>query len=111
MQATIIANIVNIILNYLLIYGEFGFPRLEVEGAAYGTLVARILMVPILMFLLSRKVELKRYFTSIESFSIQILKKLINLGFPTALQMFFEVSLFTAAIILSGVLGTKKSSS
>ncbi|MBF4984445.1 MATE family efflux transporter, partial [Nonlabens mediterrranea] len=107
MQATIVANVVNIILNYFLIYGEFGFPRLEVEGAAYGTLVARILMVPILIFLLSRKVELKKYFNSIESFSINIFKKLLNLGFPTALQMFFEVSLFTAAIILSGVLGTK----
>ncbi|WP_397300329.1 MATE family efflux transporter [Nonlabens ulvanivorans] len=107
MQATIIANIVNIILNYLLIYGKFGFPRLEVEGAAYGTLVARILMVPVLMFLLSRKVELKRYFSTVEAFSVGIFKKLLNLGFPTALQMFFEVSLFTAAIILSGVLGTK----
>ncbi|PQJ30427.1 MATE family efflux transporter [Nonlabens arenilitoris] len=107
MQATIVANIVNIILNYLLIYGEFGFPRLEVEGAAYGTLVARILMVPVLIFLLTRKVELKKYFTLIESFSVSIIKKLLHLGFPTALQMFFEVSLFTAAIILSGVLGTK----
>ncbi|EAS18538.1 multidrug efflux pump, matE family [Flavobacteria bacterium BBFL7] len=107
MQATIVANVVNIILNYFLIYGEFGFPRLEVEGAAYGTLAARILMVPILIFLLSRKVELKKYFNSIESFSINIFKRLLNLGFPTALQMFFEVSLFTAAIILSGVLGTK----
>ncbi|MGJ8684213.1 MAG: MATE family efflux transporter [Nonlabens sp.] len=107
MQATIIANIINVILNYLLIYGEFGFPRLEVEGAAYGTLAARVIMVPVLIFLLSRKVEMKKYFDSMESFSIEIFKKLLNLGFPTALQMFFEVSLFTAAIIMSGVLGTK----
>lgn len=107
MRATIAANLVNVTLNYLLIYGKLGFPRLEVEGAAYGTLVARILMVPILILLLSRKVEMKKYFDSLEAFSSQLFKKLINIGFPTALQMFFEVSLFTAAIILSGVIGTK----
>ncbi|WP_438963178.1 MATE family efflux transporter [Nonlabens sp.] len=107
MRATIAANVVNIIMNYLLIYGKFGLPRMEVEGAAYGTLVARILMVPILILLLSRKAEMKKFFDSVETFSRPLFKKLINIGFPTALQMFFEVSLFTAAIILSGVIGTK----
>lgn len=43
MYATILANIVNVVFNYLLIYGELGFPRLELEGAAYGTLISRFL--------------------------------------------------------------------
>lgn len=107
MRAAIIANAINILLNYLLIYGAFGFPRLEVAGAAYGTLVARVLMVPILIILLMKRNDLASYFQGAFKVSSVAIKKLLNIGFPTALQMFFEVSLFTAAILLSGVLGTK----
>ncbi|MFT7385906.1 MAG: MATE family multidrug resistance protein, partial [Nonlabens sp.] len=52
MIASIVANIINVLLNYVFIYGKFGFPRLEVEGAAIGTFVARILMFLILTVLL-----------------------------------------------------------
>jgi MATE family multidrug resistance protein len=107
MRAAVIANAINILLNYLLIYGAFGFPRLEVAGAAYGTLVARVLMVPILIILLMKRNNLASYFQGAFKVSSVAIKKLLNIGFPTALQMFFEVSLFTAAILLSGVLGTK----
>jgi MATE family multidrug resistance protein len=107
MHAAIIANAINVILNYLLIYGAFGFPRLEVAGAAYGTLVARVLMVPILIILLMKRKDLVSYFKGAFIISSVAMRKLLNIGFPTALQMFFEVSLFTAAILLSGVLGTK----
>jgi MATE family multidrug resistance protein len=106
MIASIIANVINVLLNYLLIYGKFGFPRLEVEGAAIGTFISRIAMfIIVLLLLLSRK-QFKKYFSVLKSYSSVIITKLINLGFPTALQMFFEVGLFTAAIILSGTLGT-----
>jgi len=106
MYATLVANVINVILNYLLIYGEFGFPRLEVVGAAYGTLVARILMIPFLIFLLSRKDMFKQYFADFSSFSVSVIRRLLNLGVPTALQMFFEVSLFTAAIFMCGMIST-----
>ena len=43
MYATLIANIINVVLNYLLIFGKFGFPEMGMVGAAYGTLVSRII--------------------------------------------------------------------
>jgi MATE family multidrug resistance protein len=106
MIASIVANVINVLLNYLLIYGKFGFPRLEVEGAAIGTFISRIAMVIIVVILLLSRKQFKKYFLVLKSYSSDIITKLINLGFPTALQMFFEVGLFTAAIILSGTLGT-----
>jgi len=51
MYATIIANIVNIILNYIFIFGKFGFPAFGIVGAAYGTLISRLIMVIYLWFL------------------------------------------------------------
>ena len=107
MYAAIGANAVNVVLNYFLIYGKWGMPRLEVEGAAIGTLVSRVLMFVFLYFTLSRKRELQKFFDTSVNFSKQAVLKLVNIGFPTAMQMFFEVSLFTAAIILSGKLGTE----
>ncbi len=107
MYATIIANIVNIILNYLLIFGSFGFPKLGIVGAAIGTLVSRVLMVVYIWYLLKGKKKFHDYVTGFDFRKIEksVMRKIIDLGFPSALQMFFEVAIFTAAIWLSGVLG------
>ena len=107
MYATIIANIANVILNYLLIFGKFGFPQLGIVGAAWGTLISRFIMLWYLWFLLKNKEKSKAYVTHIKLFVLEklMLKKLVYLGTPSAMQMFFEVAIFTAAIWLSGVLG------
>jgi len=108
MYATIVANVVNVVFNYVLIYGIWVFPRLEVEGAAWGTLISRFFMVGLLIFMLSRKRIFKPYFHwgGKEHIQLAEFKTLFKLGFPTALQMLFEVGVFTAAIFLSGILGT-----
>jgi len=107
MYATILANVVNIVLNYLLIFGSFGFPKMGIVGAAIGTLVSRFIMVAHLWYLLKRREKFRFYVTGFNFRKIErrVLDKIISLGFPSALQMFFEVAIFTSAIWLSGVLG------
>jgi MATE family multidrug resistance protein len=78
-----------------------------IVGAAIGTLVSRIVMLFFLWWLLKGKEKSKAYVTNIKLFSLEnrMIKKVLNLGFPSAMQMFFEVAIFTAAIWLSGTLG------
>lgn len=107
MYATIAANIINIIINYLLIFGSFGFPRLGIVGAGIGTLVSRIIMIFFLSLIFMKRDKFKPYVLNIKFRIVDslIFKKIINIGFPSALQMLFEVGIFTAAIWMSGVLG------
>ncbi|MGC6429680.1 MAG: MATE family efflux transporter [Jejuia sp.] len=107
MYATLLANIINICLNYILIFGKFGMPELGIVGAAYGTLASRIIMVAYLWFLLKRNKSACHYVSNIKFFNLDksVMRKIFNLGVPSAMQMFFEVAIFTAAIWLSGLLG------
>ena len=91
MWATILANVINVILNYLLIFGKFGFPELGIVGAAIGTLISRIGMLIFLALILRSKDKFKPYVERFKWRNIKkkVLKKIIDLGFPSALQRFF----------------------
>ena len=107
MYATVLANIVNVLLNYILIFGKWGAPALGVVGAAVGTLVSRVLMLVFLWGVLWMQPRLRAFVSAFDFRRTRkvYFRKILSLGFPTALQMFFEVAIFTAAIWLSGVLG------
>lgn len=107
MYATIIANIINIFFNYVLIFGVWGFPKMGVVGAGLGTLISRFVMLFLMWYFLKRLEKTKAYLSGLKLFILEhsMMKKIIGLGLPSALQMFFEVGIFTAAIWLSGTLG------
>lgn len=108
MYATLFANVVNVLFNYLLIYGVWIFPRLEVEGAALGTLISRFFMFWFLWEIMRRNKKFTVYLTwpGRKFLQFDIFRRLLALGFPTALQMLFEISIFTATVFLAGTLGT-----
>ena len=108
MHATLIANVVNVVLNFFLIYGIWIFPRLELEGAALGTLFSRFAMLIFIVLILRSKDKFTPFLKRLKLIEIhkKVFYEIINLGFPTAMQMLFEVGIFTAAIWLAGTLGT-----
>jgi MATE family multidrug resistance protein len=107
MYAIFMANVVHIFFNYVLIYGVWIFPKMGVLGAALGTVISRIMMVVFLHLLLQHNQKFSTYFKNFSFREIKksMLRKIIDLGLPSAMQMLFEVTLFTAAIWLSGSLG------
>lgn len=107
MYSIFMANVVHIFFNYVLIYGVWVFPKLGILGAALGTVISRIMMVVFMHYLLKYNQKMKPYFSdfSFKQIKKSMIKKIVNLGFPSAMQMLFEVALFTAAIWLSGIIG------
>jgi MATE family multidrug resistance protein len=107
MHANVLANIVNVVLNFVLIYGFWIFPRLELVGAAYGTLISRFVMLFFIVWILYSRPRFRAFFDWIPFQEIRkaTFAKIIDLGFPTAMQMLFEVGVFTAAIWLAGTMG------
>ena len=107
MYATLLGNVINIILNYFLIFGFWIFPKLGVEGAAIGTLFSRCFMLIFIALYVKFNIRFKAYITNLRFriTDLHLIRKIIKLGFPSALQMFFEVLFFTVAVWISGFLG------
>lgn len=109
MIAILVANSFNVLLNYLLIYGKWGAPKLGIDGAAYGTLISRIVMIFILLYYIAKNKAFAPYRLAISWFKLERVRvlKIVSLGYPAAMQMFFEVSIFASSVLLAGVLGTQ----
>lgn len=107
LYAILLANGLHVGVNYILIYGFWIIPKLGILGAALGTVISRIAMVVFMHIIIVKQPKLKSYFQhfSLEKLQKEVYLKIIRLGVPSALQMFFEVVLFTAAIWLCGSIG------
>jgi MATE family multidrug resistance protein len=107
MYITIGANLVNIGLNFIFIYGMLGLPAYGVLGAGIATLLSRILMV-LAIFLYFKHTKLKKYFQTFGNKYLSwekiffILKNSLPIGF----QYIIEVSAFALGAIMIGWLGT-----
>lgn len=109
MIITICSNILNIILNYIFIYGKFGFPHLGLTGAGLATLVSRLLTPFAIFVYIKKHVTYSHYLDmfSVKLFSKHINKILLSTGFPIAAQMFVEMfALFAVAVMMGWVSST-----
>ena len=104
---TITVNIINIILNYLLIFGHFGFPELGLNGAGIATLISRILMPIAIIYWFYKSEHYVKYksYLSITKVKIKDLLILFWYSLPIGLQIIVEVIAFAAGGIMMGWIG------
>lgn len=101
-------NLLNIVGNYLLIFGKGGFPELGLLGAGISTLLSRMAMLAIFLAIFFKQ---RRYRVYTQGFwrakvTKPQQKELFAIGFPVAAQMGMETASFSLATIMVGWLGT-----
>ncbi|KZM50623.1 MATE family efflux transporter [Labrenzia sp. OB1] len=106
--ATIAGAVVNAILDYLLIFGEFGFPRLELVGAGIASVFSASTTCLFLILYAIWHPKLRRYHIlgRIWRSDWPVFFQIVRLGTPIALTIIAEGALFTASSIMIGWLGT-----
>ena len=101
-------NLLNIIGNYVLIYGKAGMPEMGVVGAGVATLLSRVVMVALFLFVFLSRKKMRPYREGFFGlgWSRQLVRRLVSLGTPIALEMGMETASFSLSIIMVGWLGT-----
>ncbi len=108
MVISLLSMPLNIFLNWLLIFGNWGFPRLELAGAGWGTLITRSLMFIALGAVILKHPVFSRYImVSKNQWKIRIktLRELLHIGLPSSLQIGMESGAFAVSGILVGTIG------
>ena len=109
MIITLLANLINAFANWVLIFGNVGFPALGLDGAGWATFTSRVFMAGMLMIYVMNNRFFNQYDVSFHFKSInwRVIKKILSLGLPSGFQYFFEVGAFSFAVVMVGWLGTK----
>ncbi len=109
MVIVLACNVLNIGLNYVLIYGYAGFPQLGLNGAGWATLISRIVMGAALAGFIYYAPRFRDYRPgfSFGQYSKKLFKKMLHIGIPAGAQFIFEVAAFDFSLVMMGWLGTK----
>jgi MATE family, multidrug efflux pump len=103
MYIAVFVNILNIVLDYLLIFGKFGFPELGVEGAAWATGVALAVQVVLLQWVfMSRAIDRTFLTRSTAALDLKRMRELLRIGWPAGLSFLLDIlnwAIFTGFIV------------
>lgn len=110
MYISVAGNLLNIVLNYSLIYGKFGLPEMGYMGTAWATFVARCFMGGAFMFFIYKHKYTKDIipFLSQVKVSAAALKPLWKIGINSGMQFTFEVAAFVVALFMAGKFGKEQ---
>jgi MATE family multidrug resistance protein len=104
MFALVMANITNVIVNWVLIYGKLGAPAMGVRGSAWATVFSRVAMAAYLLVVIVQRERGRRpgLFETPLAIESAWMRRLLGLGVPAASQITLEVGVFAAATALAG---------
>ncbi len=105
MVVNIVANILNAILDYILIFGWWVFPKMGIRGAALATVLSIFLSCLMFLVLFLLPSNARTYKTRRPGIDFSLIKQMIRYGAPSGIQFFLEVSSFTVFVFIIGRLG------
>jgi MATE family multidrug resistance protein len=107
MWVSLLITVINIALDYILIFGNYGFPEMGIRGAATASNIAVISGALVYLYLIFQKKYRKRFnLISSWNFDKALFNRLIYFGSPNGLRLFIDMSAFTAFLMFVGTLGT-----
>ena len=108
MVTALVANAINIFFNWLLIWGNWGFPEMGAAGAGLATLISRCLTPLMIIGYVVMEWKYARYFSffSFRRFSLRRMWSLLKMGMPIGLQMMLENGAFVFTTLMMGWIGT-----
>ena len=107
MLVSVYSNILNVILNYFLIFGISSIPPMGIVGAGIATFISRCSLVVFMIYLMKRNSihQITLDWAKKAKYNISEIKKLLQISLPIGIQFSFEVSAFAIAAIMIGTLG------
>lgn len=107
MVITIAANLLNILLNYLMIFGHWGFPEMGLMGSCWASFISRVVMALTMFLYVYYNRHFKVYWKgfNFKNLSMRITKDILAIGVPSGMQWVFEMGAFSFAVIMIGWIG------
>ncbi|MBM7652881.1 MATE family efflux transporter [Neobacillus cucumis] len=93
---------INLVLNYVLIFGKFGFPELGGAGAGYATAITDWVFLAMTVYVIKKHEPFSSYsvFPNLKEFSWEYCQEILKIGVPMGLSVFFETTVFAIVTIL-----------
>lgn len=93
---------INLVLNYVLIFGKFGFPELGGVGAGYATAITDWIFLGMTIFIVKKQDPFSSFqiFSKVKEFSWEQCSEILKIGVPMGLSVFFETTVFAIVTIL-----------
>jgi putative MATE family efflux protein len=106
---TLIMMLVNVFLDYALIFGNFGFPTLGIKGAALASVISEIFALIFIIIFTLKKIDLNKYkLFKFSKFDSEILKRITKVGGPIMLQNFLSISSWFLFFIIIEKIGERE---
>lgn len=104
MFITLGSNLLNILLNYVMIFGYCGFPEMGLMGSCWASFISRVAMALAMFLYVYYNKHFKMYWTefNFRNISMERIKKILEIGIPSGMQWAFEFGAFSFAVIMIG---------